>query len=231
MHALLRSIVPILLAAACGGPNLHDASAAKHQRAAEHHEAAAEGIEDQCAKDRRRELTTPVDASKPCWKAADKRFLDAHRDAAAKHRAASAELRAAEARACSGLSPDDRDISPFERTAEIASVEPFVQKLDVRNAGSREREVGAVVTFRAGPGMTAEWLQRLVDCHLARNAALGHEVPDMPNCPLVPRGVRASVRSANTGFAVEIASDDADTAREILARARRLVAPQTTSRR
>jgi len=53
----------------------------------------------------------------------------------------------------------------------------------------------------------------------------------MPDCPLVPRGVDADVRSTGSGFAVETKSNDLDTAREILARAQRLVAPPTTSQR
>jgi hypothetical protein len=76
--------------------------------------------------------------------------------------------------------------------------------------------------------MTAEWLQRLVECHLARNAALGHVVPEMPNCPLVPRGVAAKVRSVGNGFAVEIEAGDPDTLREIQARSQRLVSPTRT---
>lgn len=130
-------------------------------------------------------------------------------------------MRATEARACATLSADDRAIGPFEHAAEIAGVAPLVRKLDVRTAGSRERQLGAVVTFRAVPGLSVEWLQRLVDCHLARNAALGNDQREMPDDPLALRGTQAHVTSAGTGFAVEITSDDADTAREILARARR----------
>jgi len=44
----------------------------------------------------------------------------------------------------------------------------------------------------------------------------------MPNCPLVPKGVVARVTSTGSGFAVAIRSDNPATAREILARARRL---------
>jgi hypothetical protein len=70
-----------------------------------------------------------------------------------------------------------------------------------------------------------QWLQRLVDCHLARNAALGHDVPEMPYCPLVPKGVTASVAPTTTGFAISVRADDTDTANEVLRRARMLVAP------
>lgn len=71
--------------------------------------------------------------------------------------------------------------------------------------------------------MTAEWLQRLVDCHLARNASLGHSVPELPDCPLVPKGVEAQVLSTGSGFAVNVRADDPATSEEIFARARRLV--------
>jgi hypothetical protein len=83
---------------------------------------------------------------------------------------------------------------------------------------------GAVIVFRATPGMTAEWLQRVVDCHLARNAALGHDVPEMPDCPLVPKGVAATVKATDAGFAVAVRSEDSSTAAEVLRRARSLVA-------
>ena len=80
----------------------------------------------------------------------------------------------------------------------------------------------AVVVFRAVPGMTAEWLQRLVDCHVARNAALGHDVPEMSSCPLVPKGAHATVTATSGGFAVAIRGDDEATSREILRRAEAL---------
>jgi len=148
------------------------------------------------------------------------RLAEEHRRRAAEHRAASAVLRAAEAQACVGIATDDRDISPFERFDDIMSVEP----LQVRTAMKEPlyRNAGAIVTFLAVPGMTPKWLQRFVDCHLARNAALGHDVPEMPDCPLVLRGISAHASATENGFSVAISSDDPEAAREILARAERL---------
>ena len=145
-----------------------------------------------------------------------------HQRMAADHRAASQALRDSEARACVGISVEDRDMSPFEHREDIASVEPLTVNAATR--GSSARTVGAVITFRAIPGMTAQWLQRVVDCHLARNAAVGHDVPEMPLCPLVPRNVTAYVNPTASGFAVSVRSDDADTSREVLRRAQALVA-------
>jgi hypothetical protein len=84
------------------------------------------------------------------------------------------------------------------------------------------RDAGATIVFRATPGLTVEWLQRIVDCHLARNSAVGHDMPEMAYCPLVPRGAQAKVRSVGDGFAVDVRADDAETAEEIWRRAQQI---------
>jgi len=74
----------------------HPTTAAEHERVARHYDATADGIENECWKDLRHELT--IDAHKQlCWKQEDIRFLEANRDAAAEHRAEAARLRAREA--------------------------------------------------------------------------------------------------------------------------------------
>lgn len=71
--------------------------------------------------------------------------------------------------------------------------------------------------FRAVPGITAESLQRVVDCHLARNGAIGHETsaPEMA-IPDASCGAQASVRLVGDDFAVAIRADDAETSKVIL---------------
>jgi hypothetical protein len=121
-----------------------------------------------------------------------------------------------------GISDMDRDISPFDHREDITNVTPYVvTPTGTKNPVPSTR--GAVVTFRAVQGMNAEWLQRIVDCHLARNAALGFEVPEMPYCPLAVKGARAKVASTGNGFAVTVESDDPVAAKEILRRAQALV--------
>ena len=167
----------------------------------------------------------------PCWVTEEnptREHLDEaerHARMAADHRAASQALRDAEARACAGLAPADRDQSPFFHRADIVSVEEiaFTRRgpptARTEPLGTPE---GVIITMRAVPGATVEVLQRIVDCHLARNAALGHDVPEMAYCPLVPNGVTATVTPAAGGFAITIRSDDARTAAEIVRRARAL---------
>lgn len=215
--------------AACAttpGANPHDMSASEHEGHAEAQAKEAEGHASQydpSAKVERRRCSPRTG----CWTsvqnptAEHKRIAEEHQRQAADHRAASAALRDAEARACVDIEAADRDQSPFERVEDIASVEPLLDRVGTSKTAT-QRIAGAIVTFRAVPGMTAEWLQRVVDCHLARNSALGHVMPDMPNCPLVPKGAEARVTSTGTGFAVTIRANDAETAREILSRAQRL---------
>ena len=104
------------------------------------------------------------------------------------HRAASKKLRDAEARACQGVPPADRDTSPFARVEDIDRVETL-RSTSARDPTSVE---GARIVFRALPAMTAEWLQRLVTCHAARDAAIGFRGPDRRHVadrrPQRPRG-------------------------------------------
>ena len=237
------ALAPALVTVACAstpGARPHDMSVARHEAEAARHAGEARSHESRYRPSARAAYQASclagvgagrigVAYSDTCWSSfvnpteGHLRQAAEHRRHAADHRAASVALREAEARACAGLPPDDRDLTPFLHAEDIESVTPL--RVEETGAGEeipRERLAGATVVFRAVEGLNAEWFQRLVDCHLARNAALGHEVPEMPDCPLVPKGARAQVRPVGNGFAVEITAGDRATANEILARARRL---------
>lgn len=216
------------------GARPHDMSAVGHDNAAREHDRAA--VEHDRLYDTQTMNCRPNLPRPPiCWTSIQnptddhRRVADTHRKAAADHRAASQALRTAEASACVGLADIDRDSSPFDHVEDIASVEPLVESTGTPKV-PRTQTVGAIVTFRARPALTAEWLQRVVDCHLARNAALGHVVPDMPDCPLVPKNVTARVTSTGNGFAVAIRGNDEKVARDVLERARRASRRTITSR-
>jgi len=154
-----------------------------------------------------------------CW--SDRASSEAKklREMAARHRAAAQSLLNAEASACEGIAPEDRDRSPFFHGADIRSVSPLDEAL-----GMGARFAGATIVFRAVPGLTAEWLQRIVECHLARDAAVGYDMPEMADCPLSIPGVSATVVSAGDGFAVKVHSGDDAAAAEIWRRAQRIKA-------
>ena len=137
-----------------------------------------------------------------------------HAEVARQHRAASQALRDAEARACTNVPEGDRDVSPFYHREDIVSAGPFSESLAL---GGRN-VIGAEVVFAALPGMTTEWLQRVTDCHLARNAVLDDVAKGMPYCPLAVPHVKAQVRSVGNGFAVDVTSDNEKNRLEVIAR-------------
>jgi hypothetical protein len=146
------------------------------------------------------------------------REAERHRRHAAEHRAASHILREAEARACKGIADEDRDLSPFFHREDILRVEPLRQV----QAGGEPVAVGARVVFRPLPGMTPEFLQRLLDCHLARALALGSELLEAEDDPLGLPAVKAQAMRVWDGLGVELRSDKPEIALRILARANAL---------
>lgn len=209
----------------------HEAAASREQQAGESHgqqyDPAASATKKNCAANRGGTVCWTSDTNPT---AEHEKDAERHRELAAQHRAASDALRSAEASACSGIPEEDRDLSPFAHREDIRSVKPLEEEVRLGKSGSF-RVAGAEVVFAAVPGMTSEWLQRVVDCHLARNAALGHEMAamEMRDCPLTPSGAQARVRSVGDGFAVAIRADDEATSKEILRRAESLK-PSSTDR-
>ncbi len=249
VRTMLFPLVGAMVLGGCAtttpGARPGDMSEAAHQReaqklsttAAQHqaeYDPSAKATRERCRAAGGHSRHGGLDAGDVCWTSITNptethlRQAAEHRRMAADHRAASSALRDAEARACVGIKLADRDISPLEHVEDISSVEPLKDRIGMGKSSS-ERMAGVVVTLRAVPGMTAEWLQRVADCHLARNASLGHVAPEMPNCPLVPKGVTARVTSTGNGFAVAIRSNEDEAAKEILARARRLRSAPTQS--
>jgi hypothetical protein len=211
------------------GANPHDMSAAHHDAvaAAEHAEAELHAAQYdpslQTAVTRCTGGAASGAKADTCWTttvnptAEHLEHAKEHRRRAEDHRAASKALRDTEAHACAGISDADRDMSPFEHREEIESVTPLYAMPSGVDPTRRDLE-GVVVMFRAVPNMTAKSLQRIVDCHLARNATLGFDVPEMHNCPLVLKGVSVTVTPTRHGFALTVRSDDPVIAREVLRR-------------
>lgn len=207
------------LVGSCGaaaGTHPHEMSAAQHEQAGRADDARADEEAVACGS------TGGERGDRPCWSIGSERSAE-HRHVAAEHRAAAQALRDAEAQACVGIDEGDRDTSPFQHRDDIASVTRLVDSIPQGDATPIERLAGATVVFRAIRGMSAEWLQRVVDCHLARNSAVGHDMPEMPGCPLVPAGASARVRSTGDGFAVDIRAENDASAAEILRRAETLL--------
>jgi hypothetical protein len=130
--------------------------------------------------------------------------------------AATAEERAADA--CAGVPEDAGSQGLFPYRDEIERVEPY--KVEV-SSKEPARLAGATLVLRAEPGLTAEWLERLLECHLARRVPC----PDGESCPLEVGPLHVDARSAGPTFIVDVRARDPETAREALRRARALARP------
>jgi hypothetical protein len=136
-----------------------------------------------------------------------------HQRLAQEHSAAAVALRDAENRACQNVPTEDREISPFYHRADILTVRAAV------SADDSSTLIGADVVFRAVPGMTHENLQEIIDCEMARNAALGYEESWMPQDPLMLRDISATVDNTEGGLVVNLRAKDPKTAKELAERA------------
>ena len=135
----------------------------------------------------------------------------ARRAHATDHRREATALRDEEARACAGLAPEARDVSPLD--------DPSLQGVtDVSELERYGRQLfwslrGAEIEVRAERGMTRAWLNRVLLCHLARHRTTilsdGGTDPLAVGRPVVSvveseTGFRISIRGRNEGEAIEI---------------------------
>lgn len=228
----------LAIASACGGaaPGTRpdEMSAAHHEAAAESHEAQAQqhsALYDETAREVHDRCAAAPGAGAPCWTWMTNptedhlREAEQHRRVAAEHRAASEALRTAEASSCRGVSDMDRDMCPLMNQGDIVGAAPLYTTIQLGRT-TQQQLIGATLTMRAVPGLTAEWLQLVLECHVARAATLGHD-EEMPNCPLSPAGVQVHVVSAGSGFQIELRGD-ATNAQEILRRAQAVAGAPTT---
>lgn len=233
LFVLLGSLGLGACAASTPGARPTDMSAAGHEAAAQGHqqEAAAHAAQfDPAAKV---ETTKCRSAGKPanpepCWTASENPTAahlaeaERHQKMAADHRQGSKALRDAEESACRGLAENDRNMSPFAHREDVAGVQELRRAPTSAKVGPPPSVVGASVTLRAVPGLTREYLERLVGCHTARNASMGFAMPEMSYCPLAVKGATASVESVTGGFRIDVKSDDPGAAQEIVRRAEAL---------
>lgn len=208
IRTAIAGCVACLLVVGCGGPAVTPLSVTGHEAQAQHHEEMAVKHE---AKAGAKTPPHHIDWSD----ATSKEHIDEaarHRALAAEHRARSQSLRDSESQACDGLEDNDRDEGPFVHKADVVSVEPLVA---TEGKQAVKRQSGSRIVFRAVPGLTEEWLQRLVACRLAVAKALNYEASSVKDDVLAIRGIQVKVRAAGAAFIVDIEADDAASVTEI----------------
>ncbi len=118
-----------------------------------------------------------------------------------------------------GLDVKDSDLAPVFEGHSVETVAPLYSTIEAGKSGEQSRLRGAILTFGALPGETAEWLDRELECHSAR-VTLG-QVQSLPDDPFWLPGstLDIDVRPTRDGLVVGIAGYSAADARKVLDRA------------
>ena len=101
----------------------------------------------------------------------------------------------------------------------IQTVAPLYTTLQTKH-GTIRQLLGVELRVLAQPEVSAEWLERALKCHAAKQL-LG-QLPAVPNSPYVlpDNWVEIDVSSDGDGFRISLRGEDSEDARRILARAR-----------
>jgi hypothetical protein len=138
---------------------------------------------------------------------------------AQEHLEAARRLQSDERAACDGVPDADRLNGPFGPAHYVTNVEV------VRDRGrfpkGPQQPVGVAVFVRAEPGLTQQWLGRVVACNMAHLAVVGGV--ERPS-PLSVADTNVSVSSTAVGFRVTFTSKDSDVARSLVDKGEELVA-------
>jgi hypothetical protein len=116
------------------------------------------------------------------------------------------------ATACAGVPEAEMEANPLQST-QVLSVTPLREPA-FTGRGPRTLK-GATVVVAATPGMTQQWLQRLLECNAAQRALTNTE-SDEEVCPLgLTKGV-PTVSSLPDSFAVNLRTSDPSDAERLL---------------
>ena len=108
------------------------------------------------------------------------------------------------------------DVDGVDLARETTKTKPFI-----------ERSVGADIHVRATPGMTAQWLARLVHCHVVSEAAAGTCAGSA--CVFGLPVLSTDVSPTATVFTIALRSSDSDAAREMARRSKALIQQPTVA--
>jgi hypothetical protein len=114
---------------------------------------------------------------------------------------------------------DDKALAPILSGEALQGVRPLYSTIEGTKTGVQSTLRGAVLTVNALPGLTAEWLDRALECHGAK-AMLGHAAAAANDPFFVPGTfVDVDVLAGKDGFDVEVIAYSSEDARTVLDRA------------
>jgi hypothetical protein len=131
-----------------------------------------------------------------------------------------------------GADLDPKALEPLLDGTAVDSVQPLYANVENAKSGAQSELQGATIRVRALQGVTAEWLDRALECHSAQRVLGRIPESSAPNDPfwLPGRVVDIDAQSARDGFTVAVRGSTSDDARAILARANGFLASVQGSR-
>jgi hypothetical protein len=130
--------------------------------------------------------------------------------------ASAAQAREIEASACSDVPAADRDLGPLGHRDRISGVEVLQDRPYPKQM---LQPAGVAIYVRATPGMTEQWLSRVLECHMAHEATAMASTSDRHD-PFLVEDARVALSPTSDGFRITITTKDVGAAREIIDRAR-----------
>jgi hypothetical protein len=114
---------------------------------------------------------------------------------------------------------NDSELAPILDGKAVRGVGPLYSNVEADKSGQQAQLRGALLTISALPGVTAEWLDRELECHSAR-LTLGRVTSTAEDPFWLPGStVDIDVRPAKDGFVVGVAGYSAADARQVFDRA------------
>jgi hypothetical protein len=153
-----------------------------------------------------------ADHERAATSSADAALAQEHLDAANR-------LRNDERVACEGVPDADRLGGPFAQPQNVTAVDVVRDRVLLPKGFMQP--VGVAVYIKAEPGMTQQWLGRIIACNVAHVAAMGGA--DRPS-PLSVANTQVAVSSTSVGFRVTVTSKDASVARSVIDKGEELAA-------
>jgi hypothetical protein len=141
----------------------------------------------------------------PCW-SQERALSESHRSEALalraeaeRHRASARTLVDVERTFCAQLTPDELTHTPFFHREDIVMAVAYREG---------DRVLGAKVTFKAVPGLDANWMRMALGCHRARLATLGYPATYMSYDPTMLLHASVAVTELEHQVIVTIRADD-----------------------
>jgi len=138
---------------------------------------------------------------------------------AQEHLDAAKRLRNEESAACDGVPDADRMAGPFAQARLVTNVDVVRDRVLLPKGPLQP--VGVAVYMKAEPGMTQQWLGRIIACHVAHVAVVGQA--ERPS-PLSVANTKVAVSSTSVGFRITVTSKDSDVARSVIDKGEQLAA-------